>query len=45
MEILAGVFCLNLQATIKFVIASVRLILLKVGVNGFTRPRQENNVR
>ena len=36
---------MNFQATIKFVIASARLILTKVGVDGFNVPRQENDVR
>ena len=36
---------MNFQTTSKFVIATVRLILGKVGVDGFTRPRWESDVR
>ena len=38
-------FLLNFQAAIKFIIVSVRLILPKVRVDGFTRPRRESDVR
>ena len=34
-------FWLNFQATIKFVVVSVRLILGKNGIDGFTGPRRE----
>ena len=38
-------FPLNFQATIKYVVFSVRLIFLKVGVDGFIMPRRESDVR
>ena len=38
-------FWLNFQATIKYAFVSVRFILLKVGVHGFTGPWRESNVR
>ena len=36
---------MNFQASIKFVIVSVRQILSKVGVDRFTDPRREINIK
>ena len=38
-------FLVNFQAAINFAVVSVRLILLKFGVDGFTEPRRESDVR
>ena len=43
-EILAACFSLNSQAIIKFVIVSVRLLLPKVRVDGFTGLQRESDV-
>ena len=38
-------FSVTFETTGKFVIVLVRLILGKLGVDGFTGPRRENDVR
>ena len=38
-------FLVTFETTGKFVIVLVRLILGKLGVDAFTGPRQENDVR
>ena len=38
-------FSVTLQTTGKFLIVFVRLILGKIGVDGFTRPYQESDIR
>ena len=37
-------FSVNFETTGKFLIVFVRLILPKVGVDGFTRPQEESDV-
>ena len=38
-------FSVRLETTGKFLIVHVRLILGKVGVDGFTGPRRESDIR
>ena len=44
-EINAAIFSVTFQTTGKFLIVYVRLILGKIGVDGFTRPHQESDIR
>ena len=41
---LLSCFWLNFQAAIEFAIASVRLVMPKIEIDGFTEPRRESDL-
>ena len=44
-EIIAAILSVTFEPGFKFLIVFLRLILGKVRVDGFTRPRRENDIR